>query len=654
MNNQKFYTSIIKNQNVFIILGLTMISIYAWIQYTAHLDLVIAYKGFSAYDWLVIRDNPLIEKIGYPTGLSTYYDSLFMHIYLIANDTLGINAYQMTKIIMAFELLLKAISSYVILKVLFNKLSNTKINLIFIVVYLYFIASFALYPDIANFGAGPIIFGLYYVFADASRLIAIAFILKKRYILASIFLIVSFLTHPVYGLIGGVFLFSMIIANIHNIDKKEYKHIFISLLLFFISAIIWYKFSYANTGIEQMESGDWFHWSLFGNYHWYPIEYGLLTVAHQYRFIGFLMIMVLYLYSLLNKKEINTMDKQIFYGWVSMLILTIIGLVLSWYKVDPLFIKLSLTRANRLLIEISIIYIAYRLVLDILDNEVTLYKKVLSTVLLFTPFLIKSPFPMIFVFLIIFIDVFYKKYSDLWHKRIKIILQLLVVSIVVFLIFVSINHYINNNLLDVYLANKTVYLLLIATVLFYILSKILTTKQNLTIIVIVPSILYLSLFWLHHKKYSSSFLDQAKNYKLVQLWAEKNTSKDALFIVDPTISYGWRAYSKRPSFGGFREWTHVAWLYKSDNKPFQEGMRRLKEFNVNINSEKYAIQPLLNHHTLLINDIQKKYYSFNENWFDYISNKYGVKYIVMKKQFIQTKLNYKIVYENTYYIVYKI
>jgi len=654
MNNQKFYNFMLKNQNTLILISLTMISIYAWVKYTAHLDLNIAYRGFSAFDWLVIRDNPLIKEIGYPTGLSTYYDSFFMHIYIIANDYFGIDAYKMTKIVMAFELLLRAISSYILLKVLFHNLSKTKINFIFIIVYLYFIASFALYPDISNFGAGPIIFGLYYIFADAARLIAIALILKKGYIFASILLIISFLTHPVYGLIGGVFLFCMIIANIHEIDKKEYKHIFISILLFLISITIWYVFSYKDIGIEQMASNDWFSWSLFGNFHWYPIEYGLFTVAHQYRLIGFLMIIVLYLYSLLNKKNINTMDKQIFYGWTGMLFLTVIGLLLSWYKIDPLFIKLSLTRASRLLIEISILYIVYKLIIDILDDKVGLYKKTLSTVLLFTPFLIKSPFPMIFVFLIIFFDVFFKSYNNLFHYHIKRLLQFFVFLIILFLVYVTVNDYINNNLMDVYIANETVYQIFFVIVLFYILSKIFTAKQTLTMVFIIPSILYLSIFWLYNKKYSSNYLDRAKHYKSVQHWADKNTSKDSLFIVDPAISYGWRAYSKRASFGGFREWTHVAWLYKSDNKAFQEGMERLKEFNINVNSEKYAIQPLLKHHSLLIGDIQRKYYSFNKNWFNHIANRYGVEYIVMEKQLMKTKLNYKIVYENDRFIVFQI
>ncbi len=66
--------------------------------------------------------------------------------------------------------------------------------------------------------------------------------------------------------------------------------------------------------------------------------------------------------------------------------------------------------------------------------------------------------------------------------------------------------------------------------------------------------------------------------KAAQEWARQNTPKDALFFVDPTLYYGWRDYSRRPSFGNLREWLYLAWAYNSDYALCQEGMRRFGEF----------------------------------------------------------------------------
>jgi hypothetical protein len=73
------------------------------------------------------------------------------------------------------------------------------------------------------------------------------------------------------------------------------------------------------------------------------------------------------------------------------------------------------------------------------------------------------------------------------------------------------------------------------------------------------------------------------DYFYTQVWAKSNTRKDALFMTDPTHYYGWRDFSERSSFGNLREWGYSGIAYHNDKEVYQEGIKRLEEFGIDIN-----------------------------------------------------------------------
>lgn len=634
-----------------------LLSIFAWYQYTKDLDLKDTFLGFSPQEWLATK-NLDINKLGYSSGLEIYFGSFFMYIYIFFFDVLKIDGLSAEKIIIFFEIGSKVIASYVIVNILFKDDKKIKKDFIAFVFSLFFISGYAFYSDLSRF-ANPFFVGLFYNIADSLRLIAIALFFSRKFVLSSIFLSLSLITHPLYSLIGVFFLVTIFVVTFKNYTKKDFKYIFLSAGIFLIFLFLTY-FNIATNEylvVSQKVSADNFiHWSLFNNFHWYPVEYGLFGLFHYERFLGFITISILFLYSLYSKDNFTLVDKQILIGWLSMIFLTIIGVYFSWTKESVFMIKLSLTRASLLALEIAILYIVYRFISDILDEKKSLVIRSLSFVLLVSPFLIKAPFSFgASIFLIIYYIFNCRK--NLVINSLLIALFGLIFSSFILLGYYYLLGYIDWDYSENYLGTSSMVISFIAISIIFMINK-LTMKENIKMIIsfgIIVFISFLSFSWLNKNVLlKKNILTIAQDYKDTQLWAEQNTNSNSIFLLDPSLGSAWRLYSKRASFGTYREWTHNAWLYKEDADAYKKGIERLNEYNIDLENERYKIQPRLKQYKNLEEDIKLKYYSFSKEWFDYMSNKYNINYIVMEKGSVKTSLNYDIAFENNSFIIFKI
>jgi len=142
-------------------------------------------------------------------------------------------------------------------------------------------------------------------------------------------------------------------------------------------------------------------------------------------------------------------------------------------------------------------------------------------------------------------------------------------------------------------------------------------------------------------------------YMNAQLWAKENTAPTALFMVDPTIYYGWRDFSQRSSFGNLREWLHTSWLYDSKKNNYEEGLRRTSEFGV-FAPDYVHESPPLDGFSKINEVIGDRFYSNDTDWFKRVSAKYAIDYLVMKKGRIKNHLLLPIAYENDFFIVYRL
>jgi hypothetical protein len=141
-------------------------------------------------------------------------------------------------------------------------------------------------------------------------------------------------------------------------------------------------------------------------------------------------------------------------------------------------------------------------------------------------------------------------------------------------------------------------------------------------------------------------------YLSAQLWAKDNTAHAALFLVDPTIYYGWRDFSQRSSFGNVREWLHTSWLYDPKKVNYDEGLRRAAEFGYLPPDYLYESPPLKGFEK--INTVVgEHFYSYDAERLMEIAQKYSVDYVVMKKDRVKNRVLLPVAYENEFFVIHQ-
>jgi hypothetical protein len=148
------------------------------------------------------------------------------------------------------------------------------------------------------------------------------------------------------------------------------------------------------------------------------------------------------------------------------------------------------------------------------------------------------------------------------------------------------------------------------------------------------------------------------DYFYTQVWAKNNTSKDALFMTDPTHYYGWRDFSERSSFGNLHEWGYTGIAYHVDKGIYEEGMNRMREFGIDI--DKISDEDLKNskyrvYLQQLSKKLRKDFYDMTPADLMYLARKYKIDFVVMNRKYHRTIFhNLRIAYENDNFIVYRL
>ena len=139
----------------------------------------------------------------------------------------------------------------------------------------------------------------------------------------------------------------------------------------------------------------------------------------------------------------------------------------------------------------------------------------------------------------------------------------------------------------------------------------------------------------------------------LQIWTKKNTDKKDLIMLDPTYQGAWRDISERASFGTVKEWLHNAWLYDSNFKLYQEGVRRFSLLG--LNPQNYYSLSRNQALRRIRTDIKKSYYNKRNEWFKNMSDKENIKYFVFEKAFVKkNRYNLYCPYENKHYVICKL
>ena len=124
---------------------------------------------------------------------------------------------------------------------------------------------------------------------------------------------------------------------------------------------------------------------------------------------------------------------------------------------------------------------------------------------------------------------------------------------------------------------------------------------------------------------------------------------------DPSHSYGWRDFSERSSFGNLREWGYGAISYNPDAKVYREGIKRIREFGIEIDD--VTTKDLINDNNFIygikLNNIARNnFYSMSSVRIKELSDKYNIDYVIMDKRYGE-KPFLKSVYENKHFYIYE-
>lgn len=506
--------------------------------------------------------------------------------------------------------------------------------------------------NFSNFGSGigntsPVLF---YTFANAFRLFALAFFLRNKMIWAAIMLALAWHTHVILGLYMGLFIGAGLLVTPKKIFQRQ---IFQAMGLFIVLVLplIFQFLSDSTITTGQIPEKDWVFMSLLFNFHWHPISSGYFSwQAHKYT-IPFVLLALYFLVSLNHINEQAKKNIPVFLaGFAIATILTILGVFLSDYWNVPVAMKLALPRISEFISLFLVFYIIHGCIQRLEKGGVIEVSVVLW--ILFLLFFSKPGIAVAPLVALIIIDVINKEKSQHFPFLLIVagIAGLVPVLSSVFPDVVDTLPAFWNEFMkqlaqgrrDLIFAGGRIveesffYTALAAT--FVTLALLLLTKRFPAIKitpVLMAFLVFMSGLVSYHENqdWMSRWGGRASAFLEAQIWARENTPSDALFVGDLSRSNGWREYSARPYFGSIHGLAHYATLYDSSSQLFSKGIERLKLFDIDLFAlDREAVKNFPNGRygfRKLIPLSETKFKAVSRDQLDLLYKRYGVDYLVV-------------------------
>ncbi|MDC1098488.1 hypothetical protein OAS53_00290 [Candidatus Pelagibacter ubique] len=621
-----------KRFNLFLLI---IVGFAYWLTQIKFLELYLSSIGSSPFHYVNVILDPLLNKIDWPTGTRNLGKSLPINIYrLFENNNLYLLNFM--KAYMLFEVYLLLFAHYYFFTTLIKK-DLPILALIFTAIVS--LSTFQ-YMNLARFGF-PYIWGLYYSIAAALNVIGLSLVIKNKPWSAAIIFFLNIATHPIVALFG--ILSSSIIVILRGFETI--KKFIIPAIFFSIFSVFWFVLNFSNTEIisEAIPKEDWISLSKIFQSHWYPFSNGVFAQRSEHHFLPTISVMLLYVITWSKMKNENfILFKEINIIVICLSIITVLGLMISYYEVSPFLIKLSLHRASSPLVVAALVPVIYFLWTEFISGSII--QKSLAIMILLSPF-IEYAHRGFYLSLSILFSSIYLLHSIKETKLINLILPIFsfVLALVIFLAAIF-NGYHKN----IFPTNFPFWLFLSLIIILSLLNF-----SRLKLILLIGYIC-IAIPTMNFDKNFKRFENKKKlsMYQL-QRWTKENTNKLDLIMLNPNYYGGWRDISERASFGTVKEWLHNAWLYDSNLKLYQEGVRRFSLLG--LTPQNYYS---LNRNQALKQiriDTEKSYYNKKNQWFKNMSDKENIKYFVFeKKNMKKNRYNLHCPYENKHYVICKL
>jgi len=609
----------------------------------------IALSGFSPIHYTHLKLFPQNFVSNFTSGVEHYDKSLMMALYPLLGKYLHIPPEMTLKGVMILEYIALFMTSFFLLKALRPQSGSLEIFTLWFV----FCSSYGMDVNIANFGF--FLQGQFYNFALLFAIIGILSCLKDRFILAAFSLMLTLLIHSTMGLMA---IFLVLFTFLPFPNRLFQKRLLLPFSLLGIGVVIWcgWIVLQSHTGSGTIPQDLWVSMTRMGNYHWYPYHLGFFTGDPWEFFIPFLCFLLLLIHYFPLKKDMTEVDNKIVFVFLGALFLTILGVFISVFLPYPFLIKLALHRASLFILFFGWPYLVWGIYQDIKEGSI-LQKALALTTLLF-PFLQRPSIFMILPTLFLTYSTIKKSFQNPSFSEVRSWVIWLILGIFLFLLVLM--NYGDFAALKVFLIKAVgrrwweffFVIFVVFQLLHFLKIKNFALSDKLMPFFSAMVLLYGIAIFQKGRLPSHDEFARGQDYIETQIWVKNNTPNTALFMVDPTIHYGWRDFSQRSSFGNSREWVHVSWLYDSDEHIFREGMRRFSLFKLPIENYLTGFFPVTRGHHKLTADVENAFYNFDEKWFENVQRIYGIHYVVMQKEKLKKQYAFPIVFENQRFVVF--
>lgn len=671
--------------DILLIIGLLVLAYTIFYYNSKDINLKIAYQGYGPQDYVAQKLRPEKFQRDFAPGMLLYDNSIPMRFYYYLAKYFGISPSTTMYPYMFVQTLLFFLSVAFLAQTLFQ---NKVVAFVSVVVMsLSNLAGL----NFSRFGAGYsslLSFPLFYGYANAFRFFALAFFLRNKYVLCFVFLALSTYSHLNMGLFALAFVGACVLYRPGLLRDKSFVR---GIFVFFVLVIphIFSVLSSSTLSSGGIDPAEWVKSTKIFSFHWYPFTMKLFTENAHREFFPFLVLCFFFFVSLRYHDIKDERTTKIIVGSIACLMMSLIGIVISEIYPIPLLIKISLQRSTGLITFLGVLYLIYYLVRKM--NADNIFIVFLATYSLVVSVCSKPGIAVLPIFVLLYLDIREGYFGPLriGSSNINISLSLYYLAGVLLLLF-TLNSVFKH---EQSIANgmftplkyfnpfyRFDFLLrggsfkLSAIFAYLVVGSALITaatifiprsKSNKALRILFVSIFFalcVSTVWYlsrdHYLEWHGRYHDRASSYLDVQLWAKKNTAQDSLFMPDPAHYYGWRDFSERSSFGNLREWGYCAIAYNPNLKVYQEGLKRMREFGIDI--DKITEEDLRNSETFiygqkLTNDFRITLYNMKAGRLRTLSNKYQINYIVVDKRYQKYRFDaFKVAYENEHYIVYRV
>ena len=631
--------------HVLVWIALAACFVFVGLKHGENILLVQAYGGWSPMDWVAHQLFPENFKADFPSGIAAYRMSSFMHLYLLV-ARLGVDLEPLIPWVIVFEVVFLGVCA----AAMFRALVPESPYVAMAVFALLIVEGGARDMELARF-VGGFYQGLYYNAADGLRLLGLALLFRGRKVLAAALLGISFTVHPVMAGMACLFALPYVLTIWR---QAPVRHWLFALAGFLIISGSWLAFNFQSAEVASggIPADSWRELVRMFTYHWYPVDIGVFTRFHERYILPLLCLVALAVYHL--PRVIHGRAERLGIAWGLLLLagLAGAGVLISEFATQPFLIKLALHRASDMLIVVSLLIVVAGLTSDVLEGRTL--EAALAGALLLSPLAnAPVPFPVAPTLGLLGLHAWRSRCAGDSQGFNRSLLLLLILAMALSLYYVF-------GVPDTpaYIGSTLFWQAAAAFFAFRLLGSVVGLPKAMLRTVLLAAMLgatlALSITTTDTKSAKSpEWKREAADYLAVQRWARSTTASGALFMVDPTLYYGWRDFSRRSSFGSLREWLHTSWLYDSRVSTYEEGVKRFGEFAIDIAPYK-QVRPSIEGYHRLTDDLRQIFYGKDADWFVGLQEKYGIDYLVVLAKHMTQVYPFDKVFANSTFEVYQL